>query len=588
LILYLYDQGRRLTSKETKNLNTNNLINKYEYGYNKVHMKTYEQRLHDSGKGNVMAYDELYRLTNLKFNVPDPTLPNPTVFEKEKTVTLDHLHNILNIVENYNDQTKTITTDIPGNSDYSKLNQYASFDQWGLSYDKKGNTKQRGTQQLAYDYRNQLVTAVDAPSSTQVEMRYDVLGRRTQKSVTIGSQTKIENYYHSGHQVIEVRDGNDQVLRQYIYGNGIDEIIRMDKYEGDTYTSYYYHTDASGSVTAITDANGQLIERVAYDIYGMPTFWDAAGNKISKSSIGNNILFQGREYDYELNLYYFRARYYCPIMGRFLQTDPMGYQDSMNLYQGFNMNPLNFLDPWGLEKVIVAAFKAVGGPRQSQEAGRYDQTPTKAGEFIIGTKPFLYSNPNSRYPYSIIPWNTQIRVNRNKMVEFKIGNSWKTIENISEQDVQDDINFLLSSIKREHLYRNIPSSISFPNKWILNDYGHAAIAYYNDKNKNGVIDNGETLENDMIHPTPLGELQKALGIPNDEIYLEKSHGCIHVTPDDIDTMIARGYLAKGNKVIVHIYSEDIPQNWKYDPTGVAPFEIHFFPGKKRMVILGEK
>jgi RHS repeat-associated protein len=218
---------------------------------------------------------------------------------------------------------------------------------YSVTVDKKGNTTQRGTQQLAYDYRNQLVTAVDAPSSTQVEMRYDVLGRRTQKSVTIGGQTKIENYYHSGHQVIEVRDGNDQVLRQYIYGNGIDEVIRMDKFEGDTVTAYYYHTDASGSVTAITDANGQLVERVSYDIYGMPTFWDASGNKIPKSSIGNNILFHGREYDEELNLYYFRARYYCPIMGRFLQTDPMGYHDAMNLYQAFGMNPINFTDPFG-------------------------------------------------------------------------------------------------------------------------------------------------------------------------------------------------------------------------------------------------
>ncbi len=292
---------------------------------------------------------------NIPSGVHDLTIENPTVFEKEKTVKLDHLDNILSIVENYNGQVKTITTDTPGNSDYSKLNQYASFDQLGLSYDKKGNTTQRGTQQLAYDYRNQLVTANDDTSNTQVEMRYDVLGRRTQKTVTIGSQTKIENYYHSGHQVIEVRDGNDQLLRQYIYGNGIDEVIRMDKYEGDTFTSYYYHTDASGSVTAITDANGQLVERVTYDIYGMPTFWDAAGNEIPKSSIGNNILFHGREYDPELNLYYFRARYYDPIRGRFLQTDPMGYQDSLNLYQGFNMNPFNFNDPWGLNLKLSGA-----------------------------------------------------------------------------------------------------------------------------------------------------------------------------------------------------------------------------------------
>ena len=166
--------------KEKQVLNLKLHRNLY-YGYNKVHMKTFEQRLHDSGKGNVMAYDDIYRLTNMKFNAPDPTIENPTTFEKEKTINFDHLHNILNIVENFNGQTKTITTDIPGNSVYSKLNQYASFDQWGLGYDKKGNTTQRGTQQLAYDYRNQLVTANDAPSNTQVEMKYDVLGRRTQK-----------------------------------------------------------------------------------------------------------------------------------------------------------------------------------------------------------------------------------------------------------------------------------------------------------------------------------------------------------------------------------------------------------------------
>ena len=102
------------------------------------------------------------------------------------------------------------------------------------------------------------------------------------------------------------------------------------------------------------------------------------------------------------------------------------------------------------------------------------------------------------------------------------------------------------------------------------------------------MDNGERLENDMIHPTPMGELQKELGIANDQIYLEESHGCIHVTPDDIDTMIANGYLGKGTKVVIHIYCEDIPKGWKKDPNGKAPYEIHFFPGKKKIVILGEK
>ena len=61
----------------------------------------------------------------------------------------------------------------------------------------------------------------------------------------------------------------------------------------------------------------------------------------------SSVLFQGREYEPELNLYYFRARYYDPLMGRFLQTDPVEYADSMNLYQALNQNPMNYLDPFG-------------------------------------------------------------------------------------------------------------------------------------------------------------------------------------------------------------------------------------------------
>jgi RHS repeat-associated protein len=66
------------------------------------------------------------------------------------------------------------------------------------------------------------------------------------------------------------------------------------------------------------------------------------------SRIGNNYLFQGREYEPEVGLYFYRNRYYMPRIGRFLQTDPTGYMDSMNLYQAFGMNPVNFTDPFGL------------------------------------------------------------------------------------------------------------------------------------------------------------------------------------------------------------------------------------------------
>jgi RHS repeat-associated protein len=310
------------------------------YGYNKTHMKTYEMRGHNNNAGDVYTYDDVYRLTNVKINAPDPTVPNPTEFEKEKTFNFDKLDNILSIVETQNEQTVTKTTQIN-----SILNQYENFAGWGLSYDLNGNTTQKGTQHFTYNYKNQIIKAQD--QTTEANYKYDALGRRVQKAVTVGSATKTTNYYYSGNHVIEERDGSDNVLNHYIYGNGIDEIIRMDSYSGATATSYYFHTNGIGSVTAITDTNGDLVERVSYDIFGMPTFTDVAGEIVSKSTIGNTLLFHGRRYDAETNLYYFRARYYDPIMGRFLQTDPMGYEDSMNLYQGFNMNPINFVDPLG-------------------------------------------------------------------------------------------------------------------------------------------------------------------------------------------------------------------------------------------------
>jgi len=208
--------------------------------------------------------------------------------------------------------------------------------------DKNGNTTQKGSWTYTYDYKNKIITATDG--SKTISFEYDPFGRRISKST--GSNTT--HYYYSGNQVIEERDGSDKLLKQYIYGNLIDEVLRMDKYNNNQIeNSFYYHTDSIGNVTAITDKDGKIVERYKYNIYGSPTITDNTGNILSESAIGNDYLFQSRRYDPELHLYYYRARTYDPQIGRFLQTDPLGYRDSMNLYQAMNMNPWGFVDPWG-------------------------------------------------------------------------------------------------------------------------------------------------------------------------------------------------------------------------------------------------
>ncbi|MCP4567560.1 MAG: hypothetical protein GY841_08275, partial [FCB group bacterium] len=272
-------------------------------------MKTFEQRVHEESKGDRFAYDAVQRLTGVKMNVPEAELPNADTveFEKSWNAQYDKVDNILNLVKTNDENTQQILTTI--DTDQAKLNQYTTFDQWALTYDQNGNMTEKGGQRFTYDYRDQLVEATE--DDTTLTFKYDPLGRRVRKTESWPNNNKTTNYFYSGNRVIEERDGDDLVQKQYVYGNGIDELeaIIVPDHENEVENFYYVHRNAIGSVTAITDANGDILERVTYDVFGMPTFTDGNGAQLMSSVIGNDILFQGRRYDKETNLYYYRARY---------------------------------------------------------------------------------------------------------------------------------------------------------------------------------------------------------------------------------------------------------------------------------------
>ena len=107
----------------------------------------------------------------------------------------------------------------------------------------------------------------------------------------------------------------------------------------DSNKKYYYHFDGLGSVVALSNSSGNVVERYEYDVFGQPT---------NASDVNNPYLFTGRRYDDESGLYYYRARYYHASLGRFMQPDPIGYAAGWNIYAYVNNNPVNWIDPHGL------------------------------------------------------------------------------------------------------------------------------------------------------------------------------------------------------------------------------------------------
>ena len=102
-------------------------------------------------------------------------------------------------------------------------------------------------------------------------------------------------------------------------------------------------------MAAVSGRDGRTVEVYRYDVFGRTAIYDGAGRQQRPvSAVGNPYFFTGRRLDFETGLYYYRARMYSPNLGRFMQTDPVGYSDGINWYAYCGNNPVSWIDPWGL------------------------------------------------------------------------------------------------------------------------------------------------------------------------------------------------------------------------------------------------
>ena len=325
LASYTYDTNDRLTT--LNNTLSGTSFNRFDYGFDNLNRRTYEQR--NSAAGDVYSYDQISQVTNVAY---DATAPATSSSGADRTVaySLDGDGNRTSV----NDSTLGGATSYTPNS----LNQYATVGGVSYGYDGNGNlTSGNGT--FTYDAQNRLVTATVGSNSDQYS--YDPKNRVVERQLN-GTPTF---YIYDGWNLIEERDNAGDVLATYVDGVRQDELISRATSAG----TIYYHQNALGSIVALTNTSGTIVENYKYDIYGNASITSGSGSPLTTSAYGNRFMFTGREYLPEVNLYDYRNRVYSAILGRFLQTDPMRFNaGDVNIYRYVSNNPVNHVDPSGL------------------------------------------------------------------------------------------------------------------------------------------------------------------------------------------------------------------------------------------------
>jgi RHS repeat-associated protein len=229
---------------------------------------------------------------------------------------------------------------------------FRAADPCQIPIDPNGNLTQKteGTDTWAYEWNaeNQL-TRVTKNGLEQARFGYDPVRRRVEK-VAAGTTT---NYLYDGENVLrEVRAGT---TRTYVQGQALDESLAMD----DGTSLSYFHVDALGSIVKVTNAAGAVTLTRQYDAWG----------NLEVGADQPGFAFTGREWDSEVGLYYYRARYDDPRLGRFISEDPIGRADGPNMYLYARDNPVLFTDPTGWQGLPPPPGKPVS-TRQPNESSK--------------------------------------------------------------------------------------------------------------------------------------------------------------------------------------------------------------------------